>query len=98
MSQLSDALKRYQNELFTKRELSAGWKIIREMLGLATVVGGAFVLGTVILPGIGWTLSGLALTGMIGRAAVVYSESNEKDRKAIRAVFAYIKGTGNFID
>jgi len=95
---LSDDLNRYKGELFTKGDLSAGWKIVREILGLATVIGGAYVLGTVIFPAIGIPLSGFALAGLVGRCAKVYEQSNESDRKAIRAVFSFIKGTGNFID
>ena len=91
MSKLEDDLKQYADEVYTKRDLKAGIKLISEVVGLVAV-GGAVVTALVVwVPGVGVPMSA-GTASLLGRYIVTeYTNLDEDKRKQIRAVVKWLK-------
>jgi hypothetical protein len=92
MGTLSDDLAQYSGELFSKRDLHAGFKIIAELTGAVTVVGFTFTALTSWLPAIGIPIAtqvAMSITETVGRH---YMKMSTEDRKAVRAVVRWCRG------
>lgn len=92
MSQLDDDLERYANEAFTKGDIKAGLKLIGEITGIVGLAGLAFTAITVWLPGLNIAIPAGTLAYGLRKAAQQYSNMNEDDRKAVRAVASLLRG------
>ena len=95
---LIDDLTRHANELYFKRDLEAGKRILIEVGGLITV--GGFVLSaiTLWLPAVGVTLSTATVARLIFNVGNYYNQSSELERKQIRAAINWIKKGCNLGD
>jgi len=94
-STLSKDILRYSQELYTKRDLQSGLKIVKEVLGVITVGGVAISALTIWLPAVGITLSTAVIARILVQLARLYHDASEDERKQIRAAVSWIKGGFN---
>ncbi|NLS92673.1 MAG: hypothetical protein GXX96_10995 [Planctomycetaceae bacterium] len=91
-STLSQDLNHYARELYTRRDLKAGIKILKELAGMITVGGFALSALTIWLPAVGITLSTATIARILIHVAKFYHNASETERKQIRAALSWIKG------
>ncbi len=93
MANLRKDLTKYSQELVTKRDVKAGMKLAREILGLVSLGDFALVTLTAGIPVIGFfTFSGSLLGQTMFRLAKHYSRLSGHERKQIRALVRYLQG------
>ena len=89
---LWEDLDKYADELYTKKDLKAGIKIIQELVGIGVLGYSLWTIFTVSLPALGIPIASSTVLRLVARLIAIYSQRGEKDRKAIRAVFKWITG------
>jgi hypothetical protein len=98
MSKLEEDLTRYANEVFTKADLKAGWKLVSEILGLITLGGIGITAMTVWIPGLGLPISSGYVAYCMAKLAHSYAHASEEERKQFRAVVKFLSGGIKLID
>ena len=95
MGTLAQDMDQWSDELFTKKDLKAGLKLLFEITGGVSLAIGAIGLASSAVP----FLNGLGIPITMGAAnyglrmgAEAYSQLDTNDRKAIRAVTSLVTG------
>ncbi len=95
MGTLSEDMNEWKDELFTKRDLRAGFKLLIEITGGAGLLIGGIAAATSVVPflnalGIPITMGTAHL--MLREGAKAYEKMDTDQRKAIRAVASFVHG------
>lgn len=92
MPNLEEDLAKYEEELFTKKDLKAGLKLLGELSGLVTIGGIAFTAAVSWMPALGVPVS-IGMAKIICQTAVTsYARLNTEERKAVRSVVRFLRG------
>jgi hypothetical protein len=99
MGTLNQDLSRYKQELYYKHDLKAGFKLLGELSGLASLTIGGFALTSTAVPflnSVGIPITMALAHRFLFYAGKAYSELDTGERKTIRAVSSFIKGGFSF--
>lgn len=98
MSKLSEDLDRYCDEVYYRRDIKAGIKLIVEITGLISI--GTLLCSALFvwLPGIGIPITTFAAVRFIQAATEAYINLDEGERKKVRAVVRWVKGGISLVD
>jgi hypothetical protein len=91
MSQLSEDLDRYSNELFKNGDLKAGLMLLGELSGMVTIGGLIFTALTCWLPGLNLTIPTGAVIMGLREGAKQYVNMDADQRRQIRAVATWAR-------
>lgn len=92
MGTLVEDMATYADEVYTKRDLKAGIKLISEIAGLVAVGGFLLAILTSWLPVVGIVLSAATVARIMFYSGRIYLELDEDQRKTLRAAVRWIKG------
>lgn len=95
MANLQEDLKQYADELFTKKDLKAGLKLVKEIAGLTTVAMFAFEAVVNFFPVVSLPTTPLRIAVYMKLAAESYAKLSTEERRQLRAVISWIRGGFN---
>lgn len=91
MGTLLEDLEKYANEVYTKKDVVAGMKLLAELAGLASLVAFAGALSTVTIPFLGPSWSRTLILKLSHEALIKYDKLSAEERKNVRAAIRYVR-------
>lgn len=103
MSSLQEDLEVYADELFSKKDLKAGIKIVSEILGVAGIMGVGVTIGSTFITPILGASAGMLIAKLMTREVLKrYMSLSTDERKQVRAVVKWMNNgfdlSGQMID
>ncbi len=89
---LSEDLDKYAKEVYTKKDIKAGLKLLREGIGFLSLFGTLTAALFIWLPGVGVPISTALAAQVLRNAVSLYDDLSENERRNVRAAVSWIKG------